>query len=212
MLFAGGPATEGPGMVVTPELREPIRSHHDLEKDTAKHWKKATKVHYFDTQHQFYETIAKRAADANAAIDIFAGCLDQIGLMEMKSLVNLTNGFIVLSDAFNTNIFKQSFHSIFEKDADGFMQMGFNANLDVLVDLTFRDFLTFQTSKDLKVCGLIGPAISTNKKTPNVGETARPFKAPNFARKSEFLELAGGSFAESPITPAVLFTTRWHRR
>jgi protein transport protein SEC23 len=27
MLFAGGPATEGPGMVVGPELREPIRSH-----------------------------------------------------------------------------------------------------------------------------------------------------------------------------------------
>jgi protein transport protein SEC23 len=30
MLFCGGPATEGPGMVVGPELREPIRSHHDI--------------------------------------------------------------------------------------------------------------------------------------------------------------------------------------
>jgi protein transport protein SEC23 len=44
MLFAGGPATEGPGMVVGPELREPIRSHHDIDRDNIKYYKKAQKV------------------------------------------------------------------------------------------------------------------------------------------------------------------------
>ena len=44
MLFCGGAASEGPGMVVSNELREPIRSHHDIEKESAKHYKKATKV------------------------------------------------------------------------------------------------------------------------------------------------------------------------
>lgn len=44
MLFAGGPATEGPGLVVSNELKEPIRSHHDIDKDTAKHYKRALKV------------------------------------------------------------------------------------------------------------------------------------------------------------------------
>lgn len=44
MLFAGGAATEGPGMVVTHELKEPIRSHHDIDRDSAKHFKRATKV------------------------------------------------------------------------------------------------------------------------------------------------------------------------
>jgi protein transport protein SEC23 len=44
MLFAGGPATEGPGMVVGPELRDPIRSHHDIDRDSVKHFKKATRV------------------------------------------------------------------------------------------------------------------------------------------------------------------------
>lgn len=44
MLFAGGPATDGPGMVVSPELREPIRSHHDIDRDSVKHFKKATRV------------------------------------------------------------------------------------------------------------------------------------------------------------------------
>jgi len=44
MLFAGGPATEGPGMVVSNELKEPIRSHHDIERDSVKHFKRASKV------------------------------------------------------------------------------------------------------------------------------------------------------------------------
>jgi protein transport protein SEC23 len=47
MLFAGGPATEGPGMVVGPELREPMRSHHDIDRDNAKYYKKALKVCVF---------------------------------------------------------------------------------------------------------------------------------------------------------------------
>lgn len=44
MLFAGGPCTEGPGMVVSNELREPIRSHHDIDRDSVKHFKRAIKV------------------------------------------------------------------------------------------------------------------------------------------------------------------------
>jgi protein transport protein SEC23 len=44
MLFSGGPATDGPGMVVSSELREPIRSHHDIDRDSVKHFKRATKV------------------------------------------------------------------------------------------------------------------------------------------------------------------------
>lgn len=46
MLFAGGPATEGPGLVVGPELREPIRSHHDIDRDNIKYYKKALKVSF----------------------------------------------------------------------------------------------------------------------------------------------------------------------
>ena len=92
-------------------------------------------------------------------MDIFAGCLDQIGLMEMKSLTSNTNGFIVLSDSFNSSVFKQSFTRLFVKDNEGFLKMGFNATLEV------------QTSRELKVCGLIGPATSANKKAPCVGET-----------------------------------------
>lgn len=150
MFFAGGPPTEGPGMVVGPELREAMRSHHDIERDSAKHYKKALK---------FYEALAKRTAANGHCVDIFAGCYDQIGMQEMKSLANSTGGVMVLADAFSTAIFKQSIQRMFVKDEQGFLQMGFNATMDVL------------TSKELKVTGLIGHAISMNKKSASVGDT-----------------------------------------
>ncbi|KAJ2394846.1 GTPase-activating protein S23 [Coemansia sp. RSA 2603] len=150
MLFCGGPATQGPGMVVGPELKEPMRSHHDIEKESDRHYRKAVK---------FYEGLAKRAAGAGHAVDIFSGCLDQVGLAEMKSLVNWTGGHMVLTDSFVTAIFKQSFQRVFEKDEQDQLMMGFNAMLEV------------QTTKELKVCGLIGPGISAAKKTPIVSDT-----------------------------------------
>jgi protein transport protein SEC23 len=50
MLYSGGPCTEGPGMVVGTELKEPIRSHHDIERDHAKYYRKASKVCFIDTK------------------------------------------------------------------------------------------------------------------------------------------------------------------
>ncbi|KAJ1664806.1 GTPase-activating protein S23 [Coemansia sp. RSA 1646] len=150
IMFCGGPATQGPGMVVSPELREPMRSHHDIEKDTSRYYRKAVK---------FYEGLAKRTAAAGHAVDIFSGCLDQVGLAEMKCLVNWTGGHMVLADSFVTTIFKQSFQRVFAKDDQDQLRMGFNATLEV------------QTTKELKVCGLIGPGISANKKTAIVSDT-----------------------------------------
>lgn len=49
MVFASGPATEGPGIVVGPELKEPIRSHHDIDRDNIKYFKKAVKVCFVQT-------------------------------------------------------------------------------------------------------------------------------------------------------------------
>ncbi|KAI8322648.1 putative SEC23-component of COPII coat of ER-golgi vesicle [Martensiomyces pterosporus] len=150
MLFCGGPATQGPGMVVGPELKEPMRSHHDIEKETDRHYRKAVK---------FYEGLAKRSAASGHAVDIFSGCLDQVGLAEMKYLVNWTGGHMVLTDSYVTAIFRQSFQRVFEKDEQDQLQMGFNATLEV------------QTTKEIKVCGLIGPGMSANKKTAIVSDT-----------------------------------------
>ncbi|ODQ59549.1 hypothetical protein WICANDRAFT_83675 [Wickerhamomyces anomalus NRRL Y-366-8] len=143
LLFSAGPGTLNPGMIVTNELKEPIRSHNDVDKDTAKHYKKAIK---------FYDALADRAADSGHAVDIFAGCYDQVGLSEMQSLSNKTGGVLLLSDAFTTSIFKQSFLRLFSKDEEGYLLMGFKAQFDV------------KTSKELKVSGLVGHT-SSNKVT-----------------------------------------------
>ncbi|KAL4802681.1 hypothetical protein BDV18DRAFT_59561 [Aspergillus unguis] len=150
MMFTSGPATEGPGLVVSPELKEPIRSHHDIDRDNIKYYKKALK---------FYDALAKRAANNGHVIDVFAGCLDQVGLLEMKNLANYTGGHMLLTDSFTSSQFKQSFVRVFDKDANDNLLMGFNASLEVL------------TTKELKVTGLIGHAISLNKKSSSVGET-----------------------------------------
>ena len=82
---------------------------------------------------KFYEALATRVSNNGHVVDLFAGCLDQVGLQEMKSLPNSTNGVIVLSDSFATSIFKQSFLRLFNKDEQGNLQMGFNATFDVQV-------------------------------------------------------------------------------
>jgi protein transport protein SEC23 len=92
-------------------------------------------------------------------VDIFAGCLDQVGLLEMKGLSNSTGGHMILTDSFTSSMYKQSFARVFNKDAEDNLLMAFNASLDVL------------TTKELKVTGLIGHAVSLNKKSASVGET-----------------------------------------
>uniref|UniRef100_A0A8C2NUN2 Protein transport protein SEC23 n=1 Tax=Capra hircus TaxID=9925 RepID=A0A8C2NUN2_CAPHI len=149
MLFTGGPPTQGPGMVVGDELKVPIRSWHDIEKDNARFMKKATK---------HYEMLANRTAANGHCIDIYACALDQTGLLEMKCCPNLTGGYMVMGDSFNTSLFKQTFQRIFSKDFNGNFRMAFGATLEV------------KTSRELKVAGAIGPCVSLNVKGPCVSE------------------------------------------
>lgn len=151
MLFTGGPCTSGPGQVVGDELKEPIRSHHDLQKDLAKHLKKATK---------YYDELAKQAAHNGHTTDIFACGVDQVGVLEMQDMVKKTCGLLILSDTFKGPIFKNSFARLFDiNDSDLQLNMAFNATIDV------------QTSRELKVCGAIGHCTSLAKKGPSVAET-----------------------------------------
>ncbi|EPY82648.1 Sec23 B isoform 7-like protein [Camelus ferus] len=138
MLFMGGPPTQGPGMVVGDELKVPIRSWHDIEKDNARFMKKATK---------HYEMLANRAAANGHCIDIYACALDQTGLLEMKCCTNLTGGYMVMGDSFNTSLFKQTFQRIFSKDFNGHFRMAFGAILEV------KELGVGGTSQ-WKICGL----------------------------------------------------------
>jgi protein transport protein SEC23 len=153
MLFTGGPCTIGPGQMVDKPLSDPVRSHHDIDKETSntKYVKKASK---------HYAAIAKRAVAAGHSIDVFACALDQVGLMEMRPVLEKTGGYVVMSESFTGNIFKQSFKAVFGRDSTGqYLKMAFGATLEVL------------TSAEFKVSGAIGNVASLGKKSPNVGET-----------------------------------------
>ncbi|AET38507.1 GTPase-activating protein SEC23 Ecym_2811 [Eremothecium cymbalariae DBVPG len=149
-LFASGPGTVAPGMVVSSELKDPLRSHHDIDSDSAKHHKKAFK---------FYNQLAERAAENGHTIDIFAGCYDQVGMSEMKKLTDSTGGVLLLTDAFSTAIFKQSFVRLFSKDEEGYLTMAFNGSMCI------------KTSADLKLQGLIGHAAPLKADAPNVSDS-----------------------------------------
>eukprot|EP00919_Chromeraceae_sp_WS-2016_P047695 GHVR01113017.1.p1 GENE.GHVR01113017.1~~GHVR01113017.1.p1 ORF type:complete len:760 (+),score=146.04 GHVR01113017.1:67-2346(+) len=152
IMFLGGACTQGVGMVVSPQLSEPIRSHLDLQKDNpnAKYSKKALK---------FYTSIAHRAVQNFHAIDVFCCSLDQSGLYEMRVMSDKTGGVMVMSDSFSMHVFKDSFKKMFELDSGGFLRMGFNSRVEILC------------SKEFRVCGAVGACTSTLKKASFVSES-----------------------------------------
>jgi len=155
MMFVGGPPTVGPGLVVSTDSKETIRSHHDLQKGEAPHFKKAL---------TFYEGLAERALANGHIVDVFACSLDQVGLAEMKVCVEKTGGLFVLDDSFTRGVFQGSFKRVFTRPSDGKeksndLLMAFSAEFQVL------------TSRELKVCGVVGGITGLDRKHACISET-----------------------------------------
>eukprot|EP00898_Chlorokybus_atmophyticus_P006829 jgi/Chlat1/7147/Chrsp57S06816 len=149
MTFVSGPTTHGPGLVVGPDLGEAIRSHQDFEKDAAPHYKKSCK---------FYQSLTSRLVNSGHVLDMFACSLDQVGLAEAKMPVDRTGGMMVLAETFSHSIFKQSLQRMFRTDEEGHLRMAFNATMEVM------------TTREVKICGAIGPCASLEKKMACVSE------------------------------------------
>lgn len=150
MMFLGGPCSQGPGQVLNDELKQPIRSHHDIHKDNASYMKKAIK---------HYDALALRSATNGHCIDIYSCALDQTGLLEMKQSCNSTGGHMVMGDSFNSSLFKQTFQRVFARDSKGDLKMAFNGTVEV------------KCSRELKIQGGIGSCVSLNMKNATVSDT-----------------------------------------
>lgn len=99
LLFTGGPCTRGGGAVASPEKEQLMRFHRDiLDGNTP----------FFESASKFYEDISRRLLYANACLDIFAQSFDQVGVMEMKSCVDNTGGYMICGDAFEHENFLHS--------------------------------------------------------------------------------------------------------
>jgi len=149
MTFTAGPATQGPGMVVDENQANVIRGWHDIEKDNIQWMTKAIK---------FYDAIAERAAKNGHAIDVWGCALDQVGLHEMKNLIVGTGGYVIQADSFASSLFVQSFKRIWEKDEKEQIDMNFNATVEI------------KTSREVKVCGMIGAGTSLKANSSSVSE------------------------------------------
>jgi protein transport protein SEC23 len=152
---------------------EDMRSHADLAK-------KAEPLH--QPACDYYAKLANPAAVAadpkqkkkNAApvqtqttsyhvVDVFACSLDQVGLLEMRELVEATGGLTVLGDSFGQSVFKESLRRIFTREPEdspeaGQLAMAFGASLEVM------------TSREFKISGAIGPVTSLHKPGPSVSD------------------------------------------
>ncbi|XP_024022221.1 protein transport protein SEC23 [Morus notabilis] len=149
MAFVGGPSTEGPGAIVSKNLSEPIRSHKDLDKDSAQHFHKAVK---------FYEGLSKQLVHQGHVLDLFACALDQVGMAELKVAIEKTGGLVVLAESFGHSVFKDSLKRVFQS---GDHDLGLASN----------GIFEINCSKDIKVQGIIGPCASLEKKGPLCSDT-----------------------------------------
>lgn len=110
-----GPCTSGPGLIVDTDLGETIRAHVDIEREKAPHMKEAQK---------FYESVADRCRKNRQSVDLFACCLDQVGLLEMRSASRPLAALCVLGDSFGQSVFQQSLSHVFEVYPDDYRQSG----------------------------------------------------------------------------------------
>ncbi|KAK4593645.1 hypothetical protein RGQ29_017664 [Quercus rubra] len=149
MAFIGGPSTEGSGAIVSKNLSEPIRSHKDLDKDSAPLYHKAVK---------FYEGLSKQLVHQGHVLDLFACALDQVGVAELKIAVERTGGLVVLAESFGHPVFKDSLRRIFQAG-------------DYDLGLSSSGIFEINCSKDIKVQGIIGPCASLEKKGPLCSDT-----------------------------------------
>ncbi|XP_065631162.1 protein transport protein SEC23 C [Quercus suber] len=149
MAFIGGPSTEGSGAIVSKNLSDPIRSHKDLDKDSAPLYHKAVK---------FYEGLSKQLVHQGHVLDLFACALDQVGVAELKIAVERTGGLVVLAESFGHPVFKDSLRRIFRA---GDYDLGLSSN----------GIFEINCSKDIKVQGIIGPCASLEKKGPLCSDT-----------------------------------------
>ncbi|KAI3697062.1 hypothetical protein L6452_29794 [Arctium lappa] len=147
--LVGGPCTEGPGSIISKDLSDPVRSHKDLDKDAAPYFRKAV---------QFYEELAKQMVSQGHVLDLFASALDQVGVAEMKVVIERTGGLVVLAESFGHSVFKDSFKRVFEKGEES-LGLAHNGTLEI------------NCSKDIKIQGIIGPCTSLDKKGPAVAST-----------------------------------------
>lgn len=151
LAFLGNACSVGVGKIVGLKKTELIRLYADFESGNPN-------TNYHKGALEYYESIAFRASKAGQIIDIFACSFDQVGVMEMKGLIEKTGGYMYLSDSFGTLAFLNTLRKLFELDDQGHLKMAFKTNLEVF------------TTNPIKIMGGLGHMMSSNQKNNTVSD------------------------------------------
>lgn len=143
MVFTSGPATLGPGVIVDSNLSNAIRTHRDLINGYTPYHRKSC---------SFYKRVSQRLSDTSVVLDLFACSLDQIGAAELKEPVENSGGFMMLGESFESKEFRNCLRHIFIRDEEGHLKMFLDATIQIV------------TTKDVKICGALGPCVSLQKR------------------------------------------------
>ncbi|KAJ8531481.1 hypothetical protein K7X08_026915 [Anisodus acutangulus] len=149
MIFTSGPATIGPGMIVSSDFGNAIRNQRDIGNGYAPYYKKSS---------EFYKQISRRLSDSSIALDLFACSLDQVGAAELRAPVESSGGFMMLTESFDSDQFRKCLRHIFSHDEAGNLKMCLDATIEIV------------TTKDVKICGALGSCVSLQKKNGSVSD------------------------------------------
>jgi len=144
LLLTGGPATVGPGRVVSRDQGDSIRTHKDCEKGEARLFHKAAK---------FYEGLGERLAATGHTLDVFAAALDQVGLAELRAAVSDSGGVMILGETFDHATLRSSLGRVLATGPDGHPDCGYNATVEVIAP------------KEIAVAGAIGSVSGVKRET-----------------------------------------------
>lgn len=146
----GGATTIGSGKIISDELAVTFRNHTDLLENS-------DLISVFQKAKNFYDSLIKPAVNYSVTIDLFAFCLNQFGIGEMRNLIEKTGGLVVNQEEFICEVFDKSFDKY----------------INVVIDPNspYSSKMKVLCSKDLFLSGFLGPAHLSGK-DPSVPKDA----------------------------------------
>ncbi|ORD93437.1 SEC23 [Enterospora canceri] len=111
LLFTQGPCTYGPGQVC----------HREIASEDQANVAKAT---------EFYDEQAGRINDLGHSIDIIGETIADIGYEQMRPLISMTGGAIIIAQDFEERVVMSSLDMLYATD-EGSLGIGFNAKIQI---------------------------------------------------------------------------------
>lgn len=128
MLFTQGPCTFGPGKVSRMEIAESTTETVDLENASV-----------------FYKKLGENLNNIGHSVDIIGETIADIGIEQIKPIITMTGGTIILAQDFDEELKIRSLSKMLEFDQEqNCMKVGFNVKMQI------------KTSQNLVVKGVIG--------------------------------------------------------